>query len=448
MMENESKPTAAAKLGHVIVIGGGIGGLTLAQGLVQAGISVAVYERDRTTADRVQGYRVHINPTGSRALHACLPAPLFDAFDRSCGRPGRGISFLTERMGVLLSVGGDLVHQGNGIGKHRSVSRITLRQVLLSGLEEIVHFGKTFTRYEERDQRVVAHFDDGTQAVGDVLVAADGGGSRVRRQLLPHAERIDTGVIGIAGKVFLDPETRARIAPRLLDGMALVSAKGGFSLFVALQDIDDVGLDTLAAAGTEIAGDAGVRAGGHFDNRRSYLMWALGARRQKLGLNGGAEALPGEALRAIALDAMAGWDDRFKTLVRVADPGTLSAIPMRTAQPVAPWPTRRITLLGDAIHSMTPYGGIGANIALKDALALRDALLAAERGERPLIEAIAAYEAGMLDYGFKAVRSSLRAMEQTTTDSVVARILSRAVFRTIDRLPPLKRRFAAGLGNE
>jgi salicylate hydroxylase len=125
MMENESKPTAAAKLGHVIVIGGGIGGLTLAQGLVQAGISVAVYERDRTTADRVQGYRVHINPTGSRALHACLPAPLFDAFDRSCGRPGRGISFLTERMGVLLSVGGDLVHQGNGIGKHRSVSRIT-----------------------------------------------------------------------------------------------------------------------------------------------------------------------------------------------------------------------------------------------------------------------------------------------------------------------------------
>jgi 2-polyprenyl-6-methoxyphenol hydroxylase-like FAD-dependent oxidoreductase len=295
---------------------------------------------------------------------------------------------------------------------------------------------------------VIAHFDDGTQAVGDVLVAADGGGSRVRRQLLPHAERIDTGVIGIAGKVFLDPETRARIAPRLLDGMALVSAKGGFSLFVALQDIDDVGLDTLAAAGTEIAGDAGVRAGGHFDNRRSYLMWALGARRQKLGLNGGAEALPGEALRAIALDAMAGWDDRFKTLVRVADPGTLSAIPMRTAQPVAPWPTRRITLLGDAIHSMTPYRGIGANIALKDALALRDALLAAERGERPLIEAIAAYEAGMLDYGFKAVRSSLRAMEQTTTDSVVARILSRAVFRTIDRLPPLKRRFAAGLGNE
>ena len=111
--------------------------------------------------------------------------------------------------------------------------------------------------------------------------------------------------------------------------------------------------------------------GSHFDNSRSYLMWALGARRHKLGLGGGAEALQGEPLRAIALDAMAAWDDRFKALVRLAAPGTINAIAMRAARPVAPWPTRRITLIGDAIHSMTPYRGIGANIALKDAVGLR-----------------------------------------------------------------------------
>jgi salicylate hydroxylase len=429
-----------AKLGHVIIIGGGIGGLTLAQGLVKAGISVAVYERDRMPSDRVQGYRVHINPTGSRALHACLPPHLFGLFDRTCGRPSRGIRFLTERMGVLLSVGGDLVRQGDAIGKHRSVSRVTLRQVLLSGLGGIVQFGKTFSRYEERDERVIAHFEDGTTAVGDVLVAADGGGSRVRRQFLPHAERIDTGVIGIAGKVFLDAGNRGRIAPELLDGMALVSAKGGYSLFVALQDIehanDDGAMDVLGGGGS------------HFDNSRSYLMWALGARRHKLGLHGGAEALQGEPLRAIALDAMAAWDNRFKALVRLADPGTINAIPMRTARPVAPWPTRRITLIGDAIHSMTPYRGIGANIALKDAVGLRDALVEADRGVRDLIDALHHYEAGMIAYGFKAVRDSLRAMEQTTSNSAVSRILSRAAFRAIDRLPPVKRLFAAGLGNE
>jgi 2-polyprenyl-6-methoxyphenol hydroxylase-like FAD-dependent oxidoreductase len=320
--------------------------------------------------------------------------------------------------------------------------------MLLSGLEEIVHFGKTFTRYTEEGARIVAHFEDGTSAAGDVLVAADGGGSRVRRQFLPHAERIDTGVIGIAGKVFLDAGNRDRIAPELLDGMALVSAKGGYSLFVALQEIDGIAMDFLSADGLRHDGIAGAAAGGHLDNRRSYLMWALGARRQKFGLDGTAEEMQGEPLRAVALRAMATWDDRFETLVRLSDPDTINAIAMRTSRPVAPWPTRRITLIGDAIHSMTPYRGIGANIALKDAVRLRDALVAADRGERPLLDAIHDYEAGMIDYGFKAVRNSLRAMEQTTTDNVLGRLASRAAFRAIDRLPPVKRWFAASLGNE
>jgi 2-polyprenyl-6-methoxyphenol hydroxylase-like FAD-dependent oxidoreductase len=61
---------------HVLIIGGGIGGLTLAQGLKKSGVNVAVYERDRTMTDRVQGYRVHINPAGSLALHECLPAAI------------------------------------------------------------------------------------------------------------------------------------------------------------------------------------------------------------------------------------------------------------------------------------------------------------------------------------------------------------------------------------
>ena len=54
----------------------------------------------------------------------------------------------------------------------------------------------------------------------------------------------------------------------------------------------------------------------------------------------------------------------------------------------------------------------------------------------------------MIDYGFKAVRNSLRAREQTTTDNALGRIASRAAFRAIDRLPPVKRWFAASLGNE
>src|SRR6516165_4335197 len=72
---------------HVLIIGGGIGGLTLAQGLRRARISAAVYERDRTLTNRLQGYRVHISPTGGLALRECLPPHLFAVFDRTCGHP-------------------------------------------------------------------------------------------------------------------------------------------------------------------------------------------------------------------------------------------------------------------------------------------------------------------------------------------------------------------------
>jgi 2-polyprenyl-6-methoxyphenol hydroxylase-like FAD-dependent oxidoreductase len=97
---------------------------------------------------------------------------------------------------------------------------------------------------------------------------------------------------------------------------------------------------------------------------------------------------------------------------------------------------------------MTPYRGIGANIALKDAVRLRDALVAAQRGETPLLAAIGDYEVQMRDYGFKAVRNSLAAMKQTTGQGPLAMALSRTVFRMIDRLPGVKRMMARGLGEE
>jgi salicylate hydroxylase len=431
---------AAAPL-SVVVIGGGIGGLCLAQGLKKAGVKVAVYERDRTATDRLQGYRVHISPAGSRALNECLPPHLFEAFDRTCGKPTRAMRFLTEDMDVLLSLSTEFA-SADPIARHRSVSRISLRQVLLAELDDVVRFDKTFTHYEEisDDGRVVAHFADGSWAVGDVLIAADGGGSRVRRQLLPHAPRLDTGVVGIAGKVFLDA-ARRKLAPILLDGLCLVAARNA-GLFVAMQELND---DAPIAG---VGGNDPEAVGTHFDNTRSYVMWAVGARRAQLGLADDIDALDHEALRRIALDVMAMWDDRFRELVRLSDCDTINILPIRTSAPVAPWPSGRVTLIGDAIHAMTPYRGIGANVALKDATLLCRALVAAQRGEQELVAAIGAYETQMRDYGFKAVANSLAAMHQMVDTNALGRALSRTMFRVVDRLPAAKRAMFRRMGNE
>jgi 2-polyprenyl-6-methoxyphenol hydroxylase-like FAD-dependent oxidoreductase len=79
---------------------------------------------------------------------------------------------------------------------------------------------------------------------------------------------------------------------------------------------------------------------------------------------------------------------------------------------------------------------------------LRDALVAAQRGERPLLDAIGGYEAAMRDYGFKAVGNSLKAMEQTTGQGPIALALSRSAMRLIDKLPPVKRMMAKRMGDE
>ena len=425
---------------HVLIIGGGIGGLTLAQGLRRARISAAVYERDRTLTNRLQGYRVHISPTGGLALHECLPPHLFAVFDRTCGAPTMAVRFFTEQMRLLLAFDGDLIASTDPVARHRSASRITLRQVLLTELDN-VHFGKTFQRYKQEGGRITVYFEDGTSAEGDVLVAADGGGSRVRRQFLPDAQRVETGVVGIAGKIFLDT-ARDRIAGPLLDGISLVAARGGLGLFVAIQEM--TGGPVGSIGGNE---PALVGTGNLYENTRSYLMWALSAKREKFGL-ADTEQADSAALAAAAARSMAGWSRAFRELVGLADPTTISCLPIRTSVPIAPWRTGRITLLGDAIHSMTPYRGIGANVAIKDAARLKRALVSAHCGERDLVEAIREYEAGMLDYGFRAVRNSLKAMHQTVTDSLSKLVLSRLTLCAINALPPVKRIVAKRMGEE
>ena len=220
-----------------------------------------------------------------------------------------------------------------------------------------------------------------------------------------------------------------RIARPLLDGITLVAARRGYGLFVAIQEMSGGAVGSIGTNDPAFAG-----AGNIFENTRSYLMWALSAKRAKFVLPD-LESADAPALAAAARRPMTGWARAFRDLVDLSDPTTLTCLTIRTSVPVAPWRTGRITLLGDAIHAMTPYRGVGANVAIKDAVRLKRALADAHHGERDLIEAIRAYEDGMRDYGFRAVQNSLRAMHQTVTDNIPGLLTSRLLFRTINTLP-------------
>jgi 2-polyprenyl-6-methoxyphenol hydroxylase-like FAD-dependent oxidoreductase len=90
--------------------------------------------------------------------------------------------------------------------------------------------------------------------------------------------------------------------------------------------------------------------------------------------------------------------------------------------------------------------GIGTNTALRDADLLRRALITVRDGSAGLIPAIAGYEREMLDYGFAAVRRSLRNARQAAYSTRFSRALFRAGLRLVAAVPPLRRAMARGLG--
>ncbi|WP_328522548.1 FAD-dependent oxidoreductase [Kribbella sp. NBC_00359] len=426
----------------VLVIGGGTGGLALAHGLKRAGIGVTVFERDALRTDGLHGYRVGIDPDGSRALHALLPTELYDTFVATKARDPKYFNMLTEDLKEVLSM--DLPESTDPVESEKSISRMTLRQVLLTGLDDVVEFGKEFTRFEQHGDQVTAYFADGTHATGDLLVAADGSGSRVRRQYLPQAKTEETGIIAIAGKLPITEESAKLVSPKVFEGISIVTAPRGLACILHVMEFqwDRDGNPKHGIGGNT---EELIRQwpGLQFDNTRDYINWGLSATRDKLPAN--IMNMRGQDLIDTALKVTPGWHPNLRRLFALTDPGTCFPVNIWTSVPVEPWESTTVTLLGDAIHTMTPGRGVGANTALRDAVNLCRTLIEVRDGRQELIPAVHEYEAKMIEYGFDAV---LKSRAQMTSDDpvhkpVIGRLAlagMRTAMRTVNHLPPVKRR--------
>lgn len=407
---------------RVLVIGAGTGGLCLAHGLLAAGVDVRVFERDRTPTDRIQGYRLTINAVGARALRTCLPPPNFDHYIAASAKISTAVTFLDHNLHRLLAIQLPETNQ-SAPQAPRPISRIALRQILLEGLEEVVSFAKTFAVFEELpDGRVVAHFEDGSTAEGDILVGADGASSHVRRQLLPHAERIETGLVAVSGKFPLDAAARQLAPQAIFNGPTLIlGPRGGFMFSGAVEYPEG--------------------ASSSYDNEE-YGMWGFSARRATLRIDGSPDEVSGEDARRAVLAQMFDWSPNLGRLVERTEAQSLTTFSVKSSVPIDAWKTKRITLLGDALHNMTPYRGIGANTALRDAASLRDALSDVSSGRTDLLAALSTYEREMIDYGFAAVRASLASMKRLHATSPLTRFATKAMFHLMDSAPSLQRLMA------
>lgn len=377
---------------HVTIIGAGLGGLCLGQALKKQDIPFDIYERDASADSRTQGYRIRIDQTGQRALAACLPADLNLLFRRTCAVSRSRGQFLDTRLRPVNgrpseSWQASAVTDGEAnanIDGDLSANRLTLREILLTGIRERVHFGKAFCRCEKQDEGALnVMFHGGSTRATDMLVAADGVNSAVRRQHFPFAEPTDTGSVCVYGKTIHTPGSA--VADLLVDGTSVIFADD----FAVIVDA----MTFRFPSGTRLTPMA------------DYLYWAVIGRTAALGLTEGAVQQAGSAALLAKIKRLAApWAQGLRALFSEADGTTIAALPIRSAEKLLPWSPGKVTALGDAIHAMSPAGGLGANTALDDAACLAGYLKQA--GKPSLLDAIAAYEDDMRRRANAAIEAS------------------------------------------
>jgi 2-polyprenyl-6-methoxyphenol hydroxylase-like FAD-dependent oxidoreductase len=387
---------------RVIIIGAGLGGLALAHGLRSQGIDVAVHERDVHPDDRPQGYRIQLDEPGLTGLQHCLPAALFELCLATAGAPPARVSVRNRHLDVLAdkaALGGSGATNTSG---PRAFNRPTLRQIMLSELRDHVHYGARFVTYQhEADGTVTACFADGRTVSADLLVGADGVNSAVRRVLLPDARVEDAGLRLVYGKIPLEGGARASIPDWVFDSIFTVVTGGPGHPHLGLGPVepgnrpDQAGSAHTPPVSLSPVGDyVACMVGAPADHPKMPAFEQL-------------RGLAPAGLRDVALDVLGGdWHEDVHRLLGLWDTGSLLPLRISTAAPVPVWESGPVTLIGDAIHAMSPVLAMGANTAIRDAGELTRALAgAADRGE-PVRDAIRAYENRMTSYAFSLVADS------------------------------------------
>jgi 2-polyprenyl-6-methoxyphenol hydroxylase-like FAD-dependent oxidoreductase len=329
----------------VIVVGGGIGGLSLALSLHQAGIAVRVYEAVRHPAPL--GVGINVQPTAVREL---------TELGLACDLARTGIAM--QKLSYFTKLGQLIWSEQRGLlagykWPQYSIHRGQLQMLLLRAVRERIgsdnfRSGLRLSTFDQSRDRVTATFADsefGTVVLddADILIGADGIHSTVRRHLYP-AEGMPRFAQQVLWRAAIDAE------PFL----------GGDTMIIA----------------------------GHFHQRIIVYPMGPGSKPGRLLTNWICQvAVPGDAppledwnRRVSNEKVLAAFDKwRFPWLdmpALISRASDIYEFPLVDRDPVPAWTFGRVTLIGDAAHPTQPIGSQAGSQAIIDARALTAAFLA------------------------------------------------------------------------
>jgi 2-polyprenyl-6-methoxyphenol hydroxylase-like FAD-dependent oxidoreductase len=324
---------------RITIIGGGIGGLTTAIALRQAGFEPEVYEQAPLLLDI--GAAIAIWPNAMRVMQ----------------RLGLAEQIL-ERAGVMREIrwidsDGRLINTVSIADRGESsltpalaLHRADLQELLLESLpKNSVHLGNSLVDYNAEGNTVTAHFANGHTVESDFLIGADGIHSHVRTQLLDDASPVYRGYMVWRG---ISQSVPSAIPP----GTAIEVHGTGKRFGVGPVGAGRVGWWASANA---------ANTSHHPGEKSDRKMWKHG------------ESVPPQWPIDTRRELMKLFDGWYRPVLQLIEATPSSSI-LRTGafdrRPDQTWGSGRVTLLGDAIHPTTPNLGQGGCMAIEDAMIL------------------------------------------------------------------------------
>jgi salicylate hydroxylase len=347
---------------HVLIAGGGIGGLTAAAALLQRGIDVDVYEQAPEL--REVGAGIQISPNGNKVLD---DLGVFETLRALSCDPERKEFRLwnTGKPWPMFSLGKKVIEQYGY--PYLTVYRPDLHQTLADRVRALkpdaIHLDSGVAGCAQDAEGAELQLRDGRRVRGDALIGADGVRSAVR-----------TAIWGPC-----DPEFSGMVAWRGL---------------IPMENLPD----HMRAS----VGSTWIGPGGHavtYPLRRARFMNFVATIEGKTW-TAAAGSEPGSVEECLA--DFRGWHEDVQTLIRLSPQLLKWALARR--DPIPAWTQGRISLLGDAAHATLPFLAQGAVHSLEDGVVLARCLAGVDPAAAP--EALQRYERARIDRTSRMVRGA------------------------------------------
>jgi salicylate hydroxylase len=331
----------AGKRPNVIVVGGGIGGLFAANALIAQGLTVSVYEQAPALGEIGAG--VFITPNSARHLQRVGLGPSVEKWG---ARVGAGSQYFRHDGAPIAPV---QVTDSSGWNATFGMHRADLVDMLANALPDgVVHTGHRGVTFEQAGDSARVTFANGATAEADVVIAADGIHSELRRYVAPPSKPVFHGSVAYRGVL-----PHALVPDWPTDAWLMWLGKGTHFLSFPVRAGQLVNYVGFVPADEEM--------------------------KESWSAPGDPDALRRE---------FAGWDPPIERLLSEVQKTFRWALYDREPLPV--WTKGRLTLLGDAAHPMLPHLGQGANQSIEDGMALATILAGVTRDTAPA--ALLAYE--------------------------------------------------------